>query len=85
MLLLFYFVILNISFVKAIVNPVLTGVVNFLKRGIVLMKKLIKILDLCFSFITLFYLFHEFNKSRASPVHDVYDLNEFEYKMEDII
>lgn len=85
MLFVIFFVILNISFVKAIVNPVLTGVANFLKRGIVPMKKLIKILDLCFSCITLFYLFQEFNKSRASPGHDVYDLNEFEYKMEDII
>lgn len=85
MLFVIFFVILNIFFVKDTVILVLTGVVNFLKRGNVLMKKLIKIFDLCFSCITLFYLFHEFDKSRASPGYDVYDLNEFEYKMEDVI
>lgn len=49
------------------------------------MKNLIKIFDYIFSFLSFYYLFHVLFKDRASPGHDVYDLNEFEYKMEDII
>lgn len=49
------------------------------------MKNLIKFFDFIFSCFCFYYLFHELFKDRASPCHDVYDLNEFEYKMEDII